>query len=87
MPLLHTPRQIIDPYADMEIQYATPCFAFAAAALVVRGYYTNATQAAATLAAAELAVDAALTALVFGQVGAHVDCSCVQCVPVVSHEG
>ena len=29
-------RQIIDPYAGIEIQYSTPCFSFAAITLVVR---------------------------------------------------
>lgn len=33
--------RIIDPYASMEIQYSTPCFANAAARLVKEGFYNQ----------------------------------------------
>eukprot|EP00048_Salpingoeca_helianthica_P020710 m.8030 g.8030 ORF g.8030 m.8030 type:complete len:685 (-) comp5156_c0_seq2:41-2095(-) len=58
--------KIIDPYAKIEIQYATPCFANAAALLVRENYYSG-DFAQELLQRASLAMEAALTALVFGQ--------------------
>eukprot|EP00049_Salpingoeca_infusionum_P011698 m.204129 g.204129 ORF g.204129 m.204129 type:complete len:838 (+) comp15006_c0_seq5:63-2576(+) len=58
--------RIIDPYANMEIQYSTPTFAFAGATLVASGYY-NQSYTASLLEDVSLAMTAALTALQFGQ--------------------
>ena len=49
--------RIIDPYAKREIQYSTPCYAWAAAALIASGRQTN------LLDSAALALDASLQEL------------------------
>lgn len=73
--------RIIDPYAGEEIQYSTPCFAYAGASLLHYGYYAdNATARNFTLSRVSLAMTAALTSLKFGQpVG---DQGCAQGVSV-----
>jgi hypothetical protein len=49
--------RIIDPYLRREVQYSTPCYAWAAAALIASGKQTNSLESAAS------ALDCALTEL------------------------
>ena len=52
--------RIIDPFAHREVQYSTPCYAWAAAALVASGRETNLLDSSAS------ALDAALDELAEG---------------------
>jgi hypothetical protein len=54
--------RILDPYSGKEVQYSTPCYAWAAAALVSSGHQTN------LLDSASFALDAALDELSTGRV-------------------
>lgn len=61
LPYQSSNGSIIDPYANQEIQYATPCFAFAAALMVDTGFD------ATLLGPASLALDSALEQLASGK--------------------
>lgn len=70
--------KIIDPYAHEEIQYSTPTFAFAGATLY-RYKHFDSTPAAEMLASVDLAMTAALTALVYGQPHGNEGCAQGHC--------
>eukprot|EP00042_Codosiga_hollandica_P051526 m.633934 g.633934 ORF g.633934 m.633934 type:complete len:203 (-) comp58300_c0_seq34:1598-2206(-) len=55
--------QIIDPYEGKEIQYATPCFAHAAATLLEQAYIVSEREKKAWLADITIAMTTALRAL------------------------
>lgn len=60
--------RIIDPYAGYEVQYSTPCFAFAGSTLLAHDFFAgNATLAAQLAADVSLAMTAALSELAYGQ--------------------